>query len=240
MNEVKAINFAYKMTDDVGRIMLSRRIINGFLLTPNDIFTFGVYKHYIIMVKESENIFLKDFLTDGSQRKLHSIGRVSIPLEIRQQLEIKDHQEMHIQQFDNCIIFNRSIDDGKNSDEDINYILRRLKEASKDEVFVYRQIKDDGKVQLTDGILKAFGFNRQSRVQYFLKENTLVLKEFTFDVKAPEGMTYTGQSRKIDHVVKLDIPKKLKEALNLNIGDCLAFYKKGAMIYVSKLETKNL
>lgn len=236
MNEVRKLNFAYKMVDNVGRVMLSQRVIKGFSLTTDDVLTFGVYKHYIIMVKEEQNIFLKDFLTEGSFRKLHRIGRVSIPLEIREYLQIKDHQEMHIQQFENCIILNRSIDDYKNSDRDIEYILKRLKETSEDEIFVCRQIKSDGKVQLTDGILKAFGFNRQSRIQYFLKENALVLKEFTFDVKAPEGMVYTGQSRKIDNVVKLDIPKKLRSVLNLNIGDHLVFHKEGVLIYASKVE----
>ncbi|MBE2977762.1 AbrB/MazE/SpoVT family DNA-binding domain-containing protein [Bacillus megaterium] len=50
-------------------------------------------------------------------------------------------------------------------------------------------------------------------------------------------MQYTGQSRKIDHLVRLDIPKKLREKLNIKPDDYIIFTVKEDGTYISSTKS---
>lgn len=232
-----SLEFAYKMVDHVGRVILSPKVIQGFGLEEGELLAFTTFKHYIIITKKDKDLFKRDFMTAGFLRKLHKLGRVTIPLEIREDFNIEQYQELHIRLFHNCIILNKSEDDEKNNNEDLQFILNRIEDSSEDEKFVYRQIKNNGKVQLTDEILDLLGFTRKSDIQFFLKGDMLAIREYSFDVKAPVGMQYTGQSRKIDHLVRLDIPKKLREKLNIKTDDYIIFTVKEDGTYISSTKS---
>ncbi|WP_154990882.1 hypothetical protein [Priestia megaterium] len=228
-----SLEFTYKMVDHAGRIILSPKIIQGFKLEPGEFLAFTTFKHYIILTKKDKDLFKRDLMTAGFLRKLHKIGRITIPLEIREMFNIEQYQELHIRLFRNCIVLNKSEDDSKDNDEDLQFILNEIEGSTKGNKFVHRQIKDNGKVQLTDEILSILGFTRKSEIQFFLKDNMLAIREFDFDVKAPVGMQYTGQSRKIDHLVRLDIPKKLREKLKIMPNNYVTFIVKEDFIYIS-------
>lgn len=80
----------------------------------------------------------------------------------------------------------------------------------------------DGKISLNNVVLKALKFELQMPIQFFIKNgDTIIIRKHKFDFSHSEGMSFTGQSGIINKNKYLNIPKKLRDKLDIKDGDTL-------------------
>lgn len=79
-----------------------------------------------------------------------------------------------------------------------------------------------GKISLNNAALKTLKFELKMPIQFFIENgDTIIIRKHQFVFSYSEGMSFTGQSGIINKNKYLNIPKKLRDKLDIKDGDTL-------------------
>ena len=80
----------------------------------------------------------------------------------------------------------------------------------------------DGKISLNNATLKTLKFELKMPIQFFIENgDTIIIRKHQFVFSYSEGMSFTSQSGIINKNKYLNIPKKLRDKLDIKDGDTL-------------------
>ncbi|WP_374989282.1 hypothetical protein Q5794_27925 (plasmid) [Priestia megaterium] len=205
----------YRMVDNMGRIDIPLQFLKHANIKPFARVQFYSYKSCIVMEQiQSTPFHLREKTTSmNSIRTIDSSNRVVIPKTLREIHNISIYENTEINIINNRIIFNK-ITKGNPS-------VEIIKSSMESELIGCFDLKvKDGKLTLTDLILKLLDLEINTSLQFFIKDKeTIVAKthQYTFDT---EGSLFpTGQSRIVNKYKYLTIPKKLRDYLQIQDGD---------------------
>jgi len=225
----------YNSLVSLGKVSLPKYMTNAISLNAGDYATFIVHEENIIIVKDSIEVLKKDVFATGFTQKLDKQNRITIPSEIRKTLNLQKGSVLEIRQIRGSIVLREHHEGAEDNAEAVRYVLRKI-EAPSEEQYIYRKVKSEGRIQLTEQIINALGFKLGEFILFFLRKNELVLKELEVRFTSPDGSTYTGETRKLDEKGHLVVAKKARDLLGIDVGDTVLIRKKQDEVILSKVE----
>lgn len=217
-----------------GKVSLPYPMTRALELYTGDCVTFILHKENIILVKASESVFKENVFATGLTKILDSVNRITIPLKIREKLNLKKPEiTMEIRQIRGAIVMREHKEGAADNGEEVRNVLRGIEDESGD-LFIYKEIGSTGEIMLSELVIKALRLETNSIIQFFLRNEELILKEYQVKYNCPQGSFYTGQSRKFDSKGRLVIAKKLRDILNVNTGDIITLRLDHGELILSK------
>ncbi|PFP09215.1 hypothetical protein COJ90_21110 [Priestia megaterium] len=225
----------YNSLVSLGKVSLPKYMTNAISLNAGDYATFIVHEENIIIVKDNINVLKKDVLATGITQKLDKQNRITIPSEIRNNLNLQKGTVLEIRQIRGSLVLREHHEGAGDNADAVRYILRKI-EAPSEEQYIYRKVKSEGRIHLTEQIINALGFKLDGFIQFFIRKNELVLKELEVSFTSPDDSTFTGETRKLDEKGNLVVAKKSRDLLGIDIGDTILIKREKNEVLLSKVK----
>ncbi|MGF9775909.1 hypothetical protein ABEX30_26010 [Priestia aryabhattai] len=207
----------YQMIDNMGRIEIPTWFLKHANIQPFARMQFFNYKNFFVMkqVKKTCSCLEEKVKSNNSVRTVDSLGRIVIPKTFREIHNIGISEKIGIKLINKSIFFYKMVEEKKSLDRIKRSIFSELNNLS------LSKIKGE-KITLTDFILESLDLEINMQLQFFIKnQDTIVAKKHTYTFSMRRDLSFTGQSRVINKAKCLNIPKKLRDYLNINNGDIL-------------------
>lgn len=170
-----------------------------------------------------ENELFKDYLI------IDNLGYIIIPKTLREIHNMNLYEKRGVKLINKSIIFYEIRKQNKALGQTMEPIERQLNEL------LLLELKD-GKIKLNNLFLEALDWEVNMQLQFFIKEHdTLVVKKHEYKFFIEGNLSFTGQSRVISKDKYLNIPKKLRDYLNINNGDILEVRLIRDRLYIKKV-----
>lgn len=199
----------------MGRVHISPLLLRHADIKYGTKVQFYTYKSCIIIKKIQDLPFHEEIKSMNFIRTIDGSGRLVIPKSIRKIYDIGLHDNIEMD------IVNREI------------VLRKIKKENEplDLIKSFIELEINGYFQtrmkhnnifLTDFAIRSLDLEVNMEVQFFIKDkNTLIAKKHQYKFSTERDLYFTGQSRIINKNRSLNIPKKLRDYLNINNEDSL-------------------
>lgn len=217
-----------------GKVSLPFSMTRALELNAGDCVTFVLHKENIILVKASPSVFKKDVFATGLTQILDNVNRITIPLKIREKLNLKKPEvTLEIRQIRGAIVMREHRESAADNGEEVRSILKEIEDESEN-LLIYKEVGSTGEIMLSEFIIETLKLETNSIIQFFLRNEELILKEYQVKYDCPHDSFYTGQSRKFDSKGRLVIAKKLRDILNISTGDIVKIELNNEEITLSK------
>ncbi|MDN4861132.1 AbrB/MazE/SpoVT family DNA-binding domain-containing protein [Priestia aryabhattai] len=220
----------YQIIDNMGRIEIPAWFLKHANIQPVARMQFFNYKNFFAM-KQIENScsYLKDEVKSNNLvRTIDNLGRIVIPKICRETHNIEICAKIGIKFINKSIFFYKMIEEKESLD-----IIKESLDVELNNLSLFK-VKE-GKIKLTDFALRSMDLEINTQLQFFIKnQDTIVVRKHRYNFFTEEDLSFTGQSRIINQDKYLNIPKKLRDYLNINNDDILEFKIIEEMLVIKK------
>lgn len=220
----------YLIIDNMGRVKIPPLFLKHVNIQPSATIQFFTYKNYFIMKQiEASPVFLeKKMKLNNLIRTIDHLGYIVIPKILREIHDMNLCEKIGVKLINKSIIFYKKRKQNKSPGlikEPIEPELNRLS---------LLEIKE-GKIRLPNFLLESFNLEVSMQLQFFTKDQrTIVAKKHRYEFFTEGNLFFTGQSRVVNKDKYLNIPKKLRNYLNVNNGDVLEVKIEGDKLVIKK------
>jgi len=207
----------YLIIDNMGRVKVPPLFLKHANIQPSATIQFFNYENYFVMKQcETSPVFLeKKMKLNNLIRNIDHLGYIVIPKVLGEIHEMNLCEKIRVKLINNSIIFYKKRKQNKSSiltKESIDPELNKLS---------LLEIKE-GKIRLPNFLLESFDLEVSMQLQFFISgQDTIVAKKHRYEFFTEGNLFFTGQSRVVNKDKYLNIPKKLRNYLNVNNGDIL-------------------
>lgn len=103
-----------------------------------------------------------------------------------------------------------------------------------DELYIYKTVITFGRLKFGKELRELLNISSDKAFQFSIENDQIVLNEFQEKLNSSQTASVTGFSRQVDTIGRLVIPKKLRERLNIDIGDIILIHKKNDQLKILK------
>ncbi|PGT76780.1 AbrB/MazE/SpoVT family DNA-binding domain-containing protein [Priestia megaterium] len=221
----------YLIIDEMGRVKIPSRFLKYTNIQPFTKMQFFDHKNYFVMKQiEVPQVCLKEKMKLNKLiRTIDNLGYITIPKTLREMHNLNLYEKIGVKLINKNIIFYKIRKYNKTLGQTMEPVEHQLNKL------VLITLKD-GKIKLNNFFLKALDLELNMQLQFFIKEHdTLVVKKHEYKFFIEGNLSFTGQSRVISKDKYLNIPKKLREYLNINNGDILEVRLIRDRLYIKKV-----
>jgi AbrB family looped-hinge helix DNA binding protein len=224
----------YLLIDKMGRVKIPSRFLKCANIQPFTKMKFFDHKTCFVMKQtEVPQVCLKEKMRlNNLIRTIDNLGYITIPKTLREIHNLNLYEKIGVKLINKNIIFYKIRKYNKTSGQTMEPIEHQLNKL------LLITLKD-GKIKLNDFFLKALDLELNMQLQFFIKEHdTLVVKKHEYKFFIEGNLSFTGLSRVISKDKYLNIPKKLRDYLNINNGDILEVRLIRDKLFIKKLIRK--
>ncbi|GAB1786778.1 AbrB/MazE/SpoVT family DNA-binding domain-containing protein [Priestia aryabhattai] len=216
--------------DNMGRVKIPPLFLKHANIQPSAAIQFLNYKNYFVMKQiEASPVFLKKKMKlNDLIRTIDHLGCIVIPKILREIHDMNLCEKIGVKLINESIIFYKKRKQNKSTSV--------LKESLKSELnkLSLLEIKE-GKIRIPNFLLKSLDLEVNMQLQFFTKDqDTIVAKKHQYEFFTEENLFSTGQSRVVNKDKRLNIPKKIRDYLNINNGDILEVKIIGDTLVIKK------
>ncbi|QSF42313.1 hypothetical protein [Priestia megaterium] len=175
------------------------------------------YKHYFVIKQISgKSVYINENIESNNLvRFIDDLGRIVIPKFIREIHSININEKMGLNLINKSFIFYKF----RKGSESLHLTLESTESAARNRWTL--ELKKE-KITLPDFVLQALDLEVNMQLQFFIKNpDTIIVKKHLYNFYAEKDLTFTGQSRVISKNKYLNIPKMLRDYLNIKNGDVI-------------------
>ncbi|MDN3233460.1 AbrB/MazE/SpoVT family DNA-binding domain-containing protein [Priestia megaterium] len=216
--EEKGIFKDYLIIDNMGRVKIPSLLLKHINIYPFTTMEFFDYKDYFVMEQiEVPQVYLKKKMKLNKLiRTIDNWGYIIIPKTLREIHNMNLYEKIGVKLINKSIIFYKIRKQNKTLDqttmEPIEHQLNKL---------LLLEVKG-WKIKLNNFLLEALDWKVNTQLQFFIKgQDTLIAKKHDYKFFTEGNLSFTGQSRVVSKDKYLNIPKKLRDYLNINNMDIL-------------------
>jgi len=215
--EEKELFKEYLIIDKMGRVKIPSRFLKYANIQPFTKMQFFDHKNCFVMQKsEVPQACLKEKMKLNKLiRTIDNLGYIIIPKTLREIHNMNLYEKIGLKLINKSIIFYEIGKQNKTLGQTMGHIEHQLNKL------LLLELKD-GKIKLNNFFLEALDWKVSMQLQFFIKgQDTLVAKKHDYKFFTEGNLSFTGQSRVISKDKYLNIPKKLRDYLNINTSDIL-------------------
>ncbi|MGG0475946.1 hypothetical protein ABEY96_27580 [Priestia aryabhattai] len=216
--EEKELFKDYLIIDNMGRVKIPSLLLKHINIYPFTAMEFFDYKDYFVMEQiEVPQVYLKKKMKLNKLiRTIDNWGYIIIPKTLREIHNMNLYEKIGVKLINKSIIFYKIRKQNKTLDqtpmEPIEHQLNKL---------LLLEVKG-WKIKLNNFLLEALDWKVNTQLQFFIKgQDTLIAKKHDYKFFTEGNLSFTGQSRVVSKDKYLNIPKKLRDYLNINNMDIL-------------------
>ncbi|KNH20184.1 hypothetical protein ACS78_18445 [Priestia megaterium] len=224
----------YLIIDKMGRVKIPSRFLKYANIQPFTKMHFFDHKNCFVMKQfEVPQVCVKEKMKLNKLiRTIDNLGYITIPKTLREIHNLNLYEKIGVKLINKNIIFYKIRKYNKTLGQTMEPIEHQLNKL------LLITLKD-GKIKLNNFFLKALDLEVNMQLQFFIKEHdTLVVKKHEYKFFIEGNLSFTGQSRIISKDKYLNIPKKLRDYLNINNGDILEVRLIRDRLFIKKLIRK--
>lgn len=220
----------YLIIDNMGRIKIPPLFLKHANIQPSATIQFFNYKNYFVIKQlEASPVFLKKKMKlDNLIRTIDHLGYIVIPKILREIHDMNLCERIGVKLISKGIIFYK-----KRKQNKFTSVLKESIEPELNKLSLL-EIKE-GKIRIPNFLLKSLDLEVNMQLQFFTKDqDTIVAKKHQYEFFTEGNLFFTGQSRVVNKDKRLNIPKKLRDYLNINNGDILEVKIIGDTLVIKK------
>ncbi|MDH2363766.1 AbrB/MazE/SpoVT family DNA-binding domain-containing protein [Priestia megaterium] len=224
----------YLIIDKMGRVKIPSRFLKYANIQPLTKMQFFDHKNcFVIKQIEFSQVCLKEKMKLNKLiRTIDNLGYITIPKTLREIHNLNLYEKVGVKLINKNITFYKIRKYNKTLGQTMEPIEHQLNKL------LLITLKD-GKIKLNNFFLKALDLELNMQLQFFIKEHdTLVVKKHEYKFFIEGNISFTGLSRVISKDKYLNIPKKLRDYLNINNGDILEVRLIRDRLFIKKLIRK--
>ena len=219
----------YLTIDNMGRIKVPTLFLKRANIHPSSTIQFFNYKNFFVL---SQIKFLPARLekkvAKNLTRSINDLGYIVIPKKKRKIHDINLHERIEAKVINKSIILKKKKEENKPAG-----LIKESMEPEPNKLSLL-EIKE-GRIKLPSSVLKSLDLEEHIQLQFFIKGNsTIVAKKHKYEFPTEGILLFTGQSRVIKKDKYLNIPKKLRDYLNIYNGDTLEITTLGDQLIIKK------
>ncbi|USL45464.1 AbrB/MazE/SpoVT family DNA-binding domain-containing protein [Priestia megaterium] len=220
----------YLIINSTGRVKIPPLFLKRANIQTSTTIQFFNYKNYFVMKQiEASPVFLeKKMKLNNLVRTIDHLGYILIPKILREIHDMNLCEKIGVKLINKSIIFYKKRKQNKSPgliQEPIEPELNKLS---------LLEIKE-GKIRIPNFLLESFDLEVSMQLQFFTKDqDTVVAKKHQYEFFTKGNLFFTGQSRVVNKDKYLNIPKKLRNYLNVNNGDVLEVKIVGDKLVIKK------
>lgn len=220
----------YLIIDNMGRVKIPPLFLKHANIQPSATIQFFNYKNYFVIKQlEASPVFLKKKMKlDNLIRTIDHLGYIVIPKILREIHDMNLCERIGVKLISKGIIFYK-----KRKQNKFTSVLKESIEPELNKLSLL-EIKE-GKIRIPNFLLKSLDLEVNMQLQFFTKDqDTIVAKKHQYEFFTEGNLFFTGQSRVVNKDKCLNIPKKLRDYLNINNGDILEVKIIGDTLVIKK------
>ncbi|KQU17836.1 hypothetical protein ASG61_28295 [Bacillus sp. Leaf75] len=220
----------YLIIDNTGRVKISPLFLKHANIQPSATIQFFNYKNYFVIKQiEASPVFLKKKMKlNNLIRTIDHLGYIVIPKILREIHDMNLCEKIGVKVINESIIFYKKRKQNKSTS-----VLKESIEPELNKLSLL-EIKE-GKIRIPNFLLKSLDLEVNMQLQFFTKDqDTIVAKKHQYEFFTEKNLFSTGQSRVVNKDKRLNIPKKLRDYLNINNGDILEVKIIGDTLVIKK------
>lgn len=224
----------YKKLSNNGRIAIPAKLTKFASFNTGDSIMFILYQGSIILTKYTPNAFKRNIIIIGAVQKLDYASRVTIPVELRDELNLSEGSSFEIKTLSNAIVLLPVDKSSYYNEVTIKNLLNYATMPVNDELYIYKTVITFGRLKFGKELRELLNISSDKAFQFSIENDQIVLNEFQEKLNSSQTASVTGFSRQVDTIGRLVIPKKLREHLNIDIGDIILIHKKNDQLKILK------
>ncbi|MEH7362263.1 AbrB/MazE/SpoVT family DNA-binding domain-containing protein [Priestia megaterium] len=219
----------YLIIDNMGRIKIPPLFLKNANIHPSSKIQFFNYKTFFVMRQvKFLPVRLEKKAAKNLTRSINELGCIVIPKMLREIHDINLYEEIEVKVINTSIVLKKKKEENKPAG-----LIREPLEPELNKLSLL-EIKE-GRVKLPSSVLKSLNLEEHIQLQFFIKgNNTIIAKKHKYEFPTEGILLFTGQSRVIKKDKYLNIPKKLRDYLNIYNGDTLEITTLGDQLIIKK------
>lgn len=232
--EEKELFKDYLIIDNMGRVKIPSLFLKHVNIHPFTTMEFFDYKDYFVMeqIEVTQVCLKKKMKLNKLIRTIDNWGCIIIPKTLREIHNMNLYEKIGVKLINKSIIFYKIRKQNKALGQTMEPIEHKLNKL------LLLEVKD-GKIKLNNFFLEALDWEVNTQLQFFIKgQDTLIAKKHDYKFFTEGNLSFTGQSRVVSKDKHLNIPKKLRDYLNINNIDILEVKLMDDRLVIKKLIRK--
>ncbi|MGG0343280.1 AbrB/MazE/SpoVT family DNA-binding domain-containing protein [Priestia megaterium] len=219
----------YLTIDNMGRVKVPTLFLKRANIHPSSTIQFFNYKNFFVMRQvKFVTLRLEKKVAKNLTRSINDLGYIVIPKLLREIHDINSHEKIEAKVINKSIILKKKKEENEPAGLIKGSIEPELNKLSLLEI-------KEGRIKLPSSVLKSLDLEAHIQLQFFTKgNNTIVAKKHKYEFSTEGPLLFTGQSRVIKKDKYLNIPKKLRDYLNIHNGDTLEITTLGDQLIIKK------